>query len=445
MAEILALLQVIAPLVSKTTLRQMSQVVYGLLVTNRRVSMLELARWTEGGGSYRTLQRWYQTAVPWVQVMWLLFSHRLWHAGHTYIAAGDEVVFGKAGQATYGLGSFFSSLQQRVIPGLSFFALALIDVQDRRAYPLHVAQVIKPGPVAQIPNPAASVAGPKRAVGRPKGSKTKPRVQPSLSPELLHVQLMLQSFLSQIAGRVQIKYLVLDGHFGNSPCAGLVVRTGLHLISKLRQDAALFEPFSGVYRGSGRHPKYGPRLDLCQPNPKYLQSDSVTNGLRTQIYQAPLLNRAFDTPLNVVILLKTNLATQAHAHAILFTTDLTLAPETVIDYYALRFQIEFNFRDAKQYWGLDDFMNVTQTAVTNAAQLAFFMVNFSAVLLRPFRQLNPAFSILDLKSHYRGQRYVAEILKLLPQKPQGILLTNVFEQIARLGMLHPPLEPSPIP
>jgi hypothetical protein len=278
-----------------------------------------------------------------------------------------------------------------------------------------------------------------------KGSKTKPRVQPSLSPELLHVQLMLQSFLSQIAGRVQIKYLVLDGHFGNSPCAGLVVRTGLHLISKLRQDAALFEPFSGVYRGSGRHPKYGPRLDLCQPNPKYLQSDSVTNCLRTQIYQAPLLNRAFDTPLNVVILLKTNLATQAHAHAILFTTDLTLAPETVIDYYALRFQIEFNFRDAKQYWGLDDFMNVTQTAVTNAAQLAFFMVNFSAVLLRPFRQLNPAFSILDLKSHYRGQRYVAEILKLLPQKPQGILLTNVFEQIARLGMLHPPLEPSPIP
>ena len=49
----------------------------------------------------------------------------------------------------------------------------------------------------------------------------------------------------------------------------------------------------------------------------------------------------------------------------------------------LRFQIEFNFRDAKQYWGLDDFMNVKQTAVTNAANLSFFMVNFSSVLLRP--------------------------------------------------------------
>jgi len=30
----------------------------------------------------------------------------------------------------------------------------------------------------------------------------------------------------------------------------------------------------------------------------------------------------------------------------------------VIKSYSLCFQIEFNFRDAKQYWGLEDFMNV---------------------------------------------------------------------------------------
>jgi len=52
---------------------------------------------------------------------------------------------------------------------------------------------------------------------------------------------------------------------------------------------------------------------------------------------------------------------------------LTLPYDQLIDYYRLRFQIEFNFRDAKQFWGLEDFMNVTQTAVTNAANLALFM------------------------------------------------------------------------
>ena len=123
------------------------------------------------------------------------------------------------------------------------------------------------------------------------------------------------------------------------------------------------------------------------------------------------------------------------------STDLKLSYEKILDFYTLRFQIEFNFRDAKQYWGLDDFMNIKQTAVTNAANLSFFMVNFSSILLRRFRQHNPEFSILDLKSHYRGCRYVAETIKLLPQKPDGILLAEIFRQIARLGMVHPGFEP----
>ena len=49
-------------------------------------------------------------------------------------------------------------------------------------------------------------------------------------------------------------------------------------------------------------------------------------------------------------------------------------------------QIEFNFRDVKQFWGLEDFMNLGHTAVTNAANLSFFMVNLSHYLLAQFRQ-----------------------------------------------------------
>ena len=69
------------------------------------------------------------------------------------------------------------------------------------------------------------------------------------------------------------------------------------------------------------------------------------------------------------------------AHVILFTSDLELSYQKVIDYYSLRFQIEFNFREAKQFWGLEDFMNTTETAVTNAVNLSFFMVNLSSRLL----------------------------------------------------------------
>jgi putative transposase len=115
----------------------------------------------------------------------------------------------------------------------------------------------------------------------------------------------------------------------------------------------------------------------------------VEEQIETRIYQAPLRHKEFAQPLNVVIIAKTNLKTQARAHVILFSSDLTLPYATLIDYYSLRFQIEFVFRDAKQYWGLEDFMNVSRVAVTNAANLALFMVNLAAVLLRDLRRTDP--------------------------------------------------------
>jgi putative transposase len=441
MPEILALLQNIAPAVSMTILHQLSQVIYGMLISNGRITMLEISRWTDRGGSYRTIQRLYHCSVLWLQIQWLFFTHHVQQPNHEYIAAGDEVVFGKAGTQTYGLAHFFSSLQKRVIPSLCFFTFAVIDVIERHAYPIHAVQMVKAKDQKPLPAQEKTVKVEKRPVGRPKGSPNKKSAQPTLNAELLRIQPVLQAFLKVITGVLAIQYLVLDGHFGNYPSTWLVLQTGLQLISKLRCDAALYEPFTGKYSGRGRRRKYGTKINVHQINRKFLKSDSRDKGVRTQIYQATLLNREFACPLNVVIILKTNLSTQKQAHIILFSTDLKLAHEKLVDYYSLRFQIEFNFRDAKQYWGLDDFMNVKERAVTNAANLAFFMVNFSAVRMRPFRESNPEFSVLDLKAHYRGYRYVAEAIKLLPQKPEGILLGKIFEQTARLGMVHPLVEP----
>src|SRR5215207_6237 len=257
MSEIVALLQTIAPVVSGTVLKQMSQVIYGLLISNGRITMLEISRWTERGGSYRTIQRWYHSKLLWLQILWILFTSQLWKAGHEYIAAGDEVVFGKAGKETYGLGRFFSSLQQRVIPGLSFFVFSVINVEERQSYPLQVVQMVKPAGEKAKKEKKKHAKTQKRPVGRPKGSKNKKDEKPTLSAELLRIQPVLQAFLVVVRGVLSISYLVMDGHFGNYPSAWLVRQTGLQFVSKLRHDAALYEPFSGTYRGRGPHPKYG--------------------------------------------------------------------------------------------------------------------------------------------------------------------------------------------
>ena len=138
----------------------------------------------------------------------------------------------------------------------------------------------------------------------------------------------------------------------------------------------------------------------------------------------------------MVIITKTDLKTGAFANVNLFSSDPELAYETLIDYYSLRFQIEFNFREAKQFWGLEDFMNVNEVPVTNAINLSLLMVNLSQVLLRQFRQTYIDGGVLDLKAFFRAAKYFEETIKMLPQKPEPFLLEQIFGQLATLGCIH---------
>ncbi len=141
--DILALLQPIEDSLSKTTLRQMSRVILAMLAMPGRVTMLGLARWAGEGGSYRTIQRYYNTAIPWAEVFWQFFSQHLLRKEAVYILAGDESVVSKAGKKTYELDHFFSGLQQKVIPSLSFFVVSLVSVSQRRSYPVCEEQTLR--------------------------------------------------------------------------------------------------------------------------------------------------------------------------------------------------------------------------------------------------------------------------------------------------------------
>src|SRR5439155_4596485 len=177
---------------------------------------------------------------------------------------------------------------------------------------------------------------------------------------------------------------------------------------------------------------------------RYQRQTAVDKGIETRVYQLEARHKAFAQLLNVVIIVKTNVKTQAVAHIILFSSDLALPWEKLIDYYCLRYQLEFNFRDAKQYWGLEDFMNSSPTAVTNAANLSLFMVNLVERLLQDVRQRQGACSVLDLKAHCRGAKYVEETIKLLPQTPEPVLLERIFAKIVGIGRIHAaPVEPIP--
>ena len=451
MPAILPLLLCLLPELSLTTIRQLSRVVLAMLAMTGRVTMLGISRWTGDGGSYRTVQRLFATIIPWPALFWLFFRTHLFTPDDVYLLAGDETVVTKAGKHTFGLDRFFAGLYGKPVRGLAFFTLSLISIQQRRSFPISVEQVICTGTAEEKaaaraqarllkPSPPAL----KRKPGRPKGSTTKAKTAVVLTPELTRIQTQVQQLLRRITTLFPVTYLVLDGHFGNAPALQMVQLCNLQVISKLRFDSALFLPYDGPYAGRGPHRIYGDKLDPRAIPERFLCQTRCEGCVETRIYQVQARHKTFAQPLNVVCIVKTNRKTLRCAHVLLFSSDLTLPLDLLIAYYGLRFQLEFNFRDAKQYWGLEDFMNITSTAVTNAANLSLFLVNLAERVLRDVRQVDPLCSVLDLKARCRGAKYVEEMIKRLPEKPEPVLIAQIIAEIVGLGRIHP-LRPNPIP
>ncbi len=110
MLDILAQLECLKTVVNQTTLNQWVEIITAMLAMSGRVTMLGISRWTGKGGSYRTVQRFFQTPLPWARIFWVFFSHHLFCKEDVYLLAGDEVVVTKAGKETYGVERFFAGL-----------------------------------------------------------------------------------------------------------------------------------------------------------------------------------------------------------------------------------------------------------------------------------------------------------------------------------------------
>lgn len=394
--------------------------------------MLGISRWAGKGGSYRTIQRFFTSTIPWDAMNWAIARIALEKAKGVILIAGDATTVTKSGKKTHGLGKFFSSIYSRAVPGIAFQHLSLIDVEKRTSWPLLVEQIL-PKPKSEKAM-SSEKKKPKRGRGRPKGSKNKNHRDVPLNAEMTQVQAMLRQLIKLTEKRITLAYFVYDGAFGNNAAAQMTRQVELHLISKLRNNSALFFEFEDKGEGvkKGRKPIYGAKVDYSHLPECYLRSVNDKKEIRTRIYQMQVRHKKFAVPLNVVVIYKENMKTGKQARVLLYSTDLTLSWENLIDYYRLRFQIEFNFRDAKQYWGLEDFMVIKEQSVFNAANLSLFMVGQSQALLSRSKEQ----SIIDLKARQHAVHYAQALFKILPENVKPINIQQLMDKLPVFGRIH---------
>ena len=366
--------------------------------------------------SYRTIQRFMATEISWNKLLISMLGTFLSDYKGQYLIAIDETVEDKAGKSTHKLGYFFSSKLGKAIKSVSFGVLSLVAVDKKKSYVLDFEQMAqdktktaahkaaKKAKVDEKKQKAqAKLEGKeieKKVAGRKKGSTNKNKTKVD-SESYRVLSLLLTRVLPLLKGILIFPlYLVGDGAYGNISGCLIAAENNLFLISKLHYNTALFYP----PKPGTRQRKYGDRIDFLKLDEHKIKQEEDEDGILTYFQIKKVQTRTISQQINVVILRYEDKTSKKVSFALLFSTDLSLDGKLLAHYYSLRFQIEFNFRDAKQYFGLSDFKNIKEKQVKNAVGLSFFMVNLSAILIDGIKeQYNiDVMSILDLKACFRA-------------------------------------------
>ena len=169
-----------------------------------------------------------------------------------------------------------------------------------------------------------------------------------------------------------LKYLAADGAYAKQKYVDAVVALGLQVGTKLRADANMRFRYTGPRTGQRGRPKTYDGKVNWQDLSRFERVAPTTLELAPDVavYTQELYHGSLKRWLRVVVLVWYTADGKRH-HAILATTDLACVPAQVLRMYQGRFQLEFLFRDGKQFAGL------TECQARNEAALDF---HFNAAL-----------------------------------------------------------------
>lgn len=339
---------------------------------------------------------------------------------HEKIAVLDCSFVTKSGQATYGLGFFYDSSHDQAAKGLEISTLAVIDVTDKVGYSLSSWQT---PPQAEI---ELLVAGQRSAAeaGQPE------------QDEITRVDFYAHHVRRDAAYLpAEVKYLVVDGYYAKLKFVKAVDQVDLETVGKLRHDANLRYLYDGPQKKFGARRKYDGKVkfdDLRRL--EYVGQVDQELHLYTAVVNSVSLKR------NIRLVYVLNLRNKNKpGYALLFSTDTELDAETIYRYYKARFQIEFIFRDAKQFTGLNDCQARCQESLDfhfNASLTALNLAKVDAYLSFDYDPETP-FSMATQKMVYFNEHLLDKVFSILDLDLTLINCHPEFEALRTYGAIAP--------
>lgn len=337
-------------------------------------------------------------------------------AHHEEIGVMDCSYIPKSGKETYGLDFFYDSSHDKASKGLEISNLAVVDVTDNTGYSLSSWQT---PPQEEIERLIAN----KRSIADEEEISRVDFYAEHLRRDVIHLP-------------KKVKYIAADGYYAKIKFVSAVRGVQMHLVSKLRHDANLRYLYNGPQKKFGRKRQYDGKVKFDD-----LSRFDYVGEVEKDIHLYSLVVNNVNLKCNIRLVYVLNLRNKKKPrYALLFSTDTELEAETIYRYYKARFQIEFIFRDAKQFTGLHHCQARRQDSLDfhfNASLTALNLAKVDAYLSFGYDADTP-FSMLTQKMVYFNQHMLEKVFSILDLDLSLINSNPDLEALRTYGAIAPP-------
>jgi hypothetical protein len=321
---------------------------------------------------------------------------------------GDELIWifdpsylAKSGKHTPGTGYFWSGCAGAMKWGLELSALAIGDIDNHTAMHYHVTQT--------------------QAI---KGEE---------SLRMYYAKLLVEQAeeLQKLS-----KILAVDAFFSKKPFVDSICAAGFTIISRLQNNIYLRYAYTGEKRaGRGRPQEYDGKID--SKNVSLDHFTLVKSDETARIYEGIAHVRCLKRWGKIVIVHYLKEDGTVRNVSIYYCSDKEMAGLKVYQYYRLRYQIEFLFRDAKGHLGLEHSQSRQEKAIDFHCNMALTTLNTAKAMHwfdKPKAQ-RPPFSMADIKTQYVNQQLLDRLIIIYGKDPSVEINNPEIKKLYQLGRI----------
>jgi Transposase DDE domain len=333
------------------------------------------------------------------------------------VIAFDPSFISKSGKHTPGLGYFWSGCAGLAKKGLEIGGFGAVDIMNNTCMHLICKQTLL-NKSSDSPTSAAVVE-----VANPTNS--------NLLAYYADLIFDLRADLQKTS-----PYLAVDAYFSKKSFIDKMVEANFTVISRFRKDVALQYKYVGIKKkGRGRPKAFDGKVDLWNLREEHFTQ--IIEEEKWSAYEGVVYANALKRWVKVVVVHYFNEKGAIKKVRTFFSTDCQMQGTDIIVYYKGRFQIEFLYRDAKQFVGLEQGQSRKEERIDFHFNAALTTVSLAKALyyLNVEEQKRKPFSMSSVKTRYGNDLLIHKLFSMFGIDPEHGINKERYYEIRDFGAI----------